>query len=126
MPDIKNPQIIGALIGFAGVAIGMFWSWVLTLINRSHDNRKHIRDLSVQIALELWRHERAIVERFNAERAKEQLSSGALLNPLSARSLHEIIEHTIQFTDALTRKPSWFKRIFTCGRKQINTGTELQ
>ena len=104
MPDLTNPQIIGALIALAGVGVGIISSWVIALINRFYDNRKHIRDLSVHIALELWRHERALVDRANALRSHMPPSSDPPPERITARSLQEIIRHTIEFTESLTAK----------------------
>lgn len=58
MTDIlANPQIVGALIALSGFVVAGFSSWILALINRRYDDRRQLRQLAVEAAVEIWKQE---------------------------------------------------------------------
>ena len=52
MPDVfRNPLVIGALLALSGLVIGMCSSWVLVLMNRHYDDRRHLRQIAIETAV---------------------------------------------------------------------------
>jgi len=56
MPNIENPQILGALLVLAGVIVGAVSAWILAFINRRFDDRRHLRELAITTAVRYWDH----------------------------------------------------------------------
>jgi hypothetical protein len=56
MKDIlANPQIVGALIALSGFIVAGLSSWVLAVINRRYDDRRHLRQVAIETAIEYWK-----------------------------------------------------------------------
>jgi hypothetical protein len=83
MPDINNPQIIGALIALGGVAIGVVSSWVIALINRHYDDRRHMRQLAIETAVEYWKQD-IETAHFIGDRTQTTVK----INPLDTYIIH--------------------------------------
>lgn len=72
MPNIENPQILGALLVLAGVIVGAVSSWILAFINRRFDDRRHLRELAIKTAVSLWERELELAKlRSDAKGASE-------------------------------------------------------
>lgn len=57
MTDIlSNPQIVGALIALSGLLVGICSSWILAVINRRYDDRRHLREVAFSTAVENWKY----------------------------------------------------------------------
>jgi len=54
MSYVDDPRIVGALIAFAGVALGIISGWIVTFINRWFDDRRHLREVSIKAAISYW------------------------------------------------------------------------
>ena len=94
MPDINNPQIIGALIALGGVTLGIVSSWVMALINRHYDDRRHMRQLAIETAIEYWKQD-IETAHFIGERTQQTVN----INPLDT-----YIVHMLQLAELVSSK----------------------
>lgn len=54
---LSNSQIVGALIALSGVVVAGFSSWILARMNRAYDDRRQLRQLAIEAAVEIWKQE---------------------------------------------------------------------
>ena len=94
MPDITSPQIVGALIALGGVALGVISSWVIAIINRHYDDRRHMRQLAIETALEYWKQDIA-----TANKIGELTRRNVTIQPLDT-----YVVHMLQLADLISSK----------------------
>jgi hypothetical protein len=54
MPDISSPHIVTALSALLGALIGGLVSIAVVCINRRFDDRRHLRELAMNGAIQYW------------------------------------------------------------------------
>lgn len=87
MPNIENPQILGALLALAGVIVGAASAWILAFINRRFDDRRHLRELAITTAVRYWEHDTELAKlRANANPTVRQFVA-----PLDTYIIHTLL-----------------------------------
>jgi len=80
---LANPQIIGALIALSGFIVAGFSSWVLAIINRRFDDRRHLRKIAIETAIAYWKQDIEL-----AKLRGELTHQTQLIKPLDTYVIH--------------------------------------
>jgi len=91
--DFNSPQIVTAFFTLGGVLIGSVSTLVLTFINRRFDDRRHLRQLSIEAAIAYWKEDRRICEK------EATAGNRARLSPLDP-----YIVHMLQLAELVSTK----------------------
>lgn len=76
-------EVLVALVGLGGVALGSFSTLALTYLNRKFDDRRHLREVALKTAFDCWDREREL-----SKYIREQTGRGARLAPLDSYIIH--------------------------------------
>jgi len=89
-----KPEVLTALVGLSGVAIGGLSTLALTFLNRRFDDRRHMRQLAIETAVQYWKQNIEIGNAI-AQRTGQPVS----INPLDT-----YIIHMFQLADLISSK----------------------
>ena len=81
--DLNNPQVITAFAALGGTLVGAISAWVITFINRRFDDRRHMRQLAIETAVEYWKQD-IETAHFIGERTQTTVN----INPLDTYIIH--------------------------------------
>jgi hypothetical protein len=81
-----KPEVLTALVGLSGVAIGSLSTLALTFLNRRFDYRRHLRQLAMETAVQNWKQN---IEIANTIGQLTRQNVG--INPLDTYIIHMLL-----------------------------------
>jgi hypothetical protein len=78
-----KPEVLTALVGLSGVALGSLSTLALTFLNRRFDDRRHLRQLAIETAVQHWKQNIEIANTIG-----QLTQKNVRINPLDTYIIH--------------------------------------